>query len=853
MRLVLRFRKTSILLIAVVTGIAGLLFLQVEVRNSLRYMIDENSTRGNYYYDSREIFGSDNVMLLGIESDEILSSDFLARLRRLEGALEAHPMVMDVLSLGGLQRVGTNEAGAMEVKAYFPEGQTDAERREAVEALRADGTYVPGLLSEDSKATAVIVRLIGDTQADLKRPGIAAIMEKTADRIPNGRLLLRTPEGRASLIDTGRMFAIPDLYDIVGESGFDPDKVHKTGMAASLTALMEETERHAGSYFVASLLIILVLISIMLREWRSTLMVLLTALPASLWGAGFGGMLNGGLSIVAAMAPMIILVLATANVVHLVGQYRIERLRCEREEAIIRTFHEVGTACFLTTLTTLIGFSSLRFLPVGTAKELAVTASIGVLAAFIIAFVLGPALLSLLDVPGAEAQESRWLTTMLDRCRLLAKHRPIFVMCMSGLGTALAVVGLVLLKIDTNVDAKFYDGHPVQVAAQWFGERMTGGGSSEIIIDTGRVGGALERDLFIRSQDGPTVAQELLEGEDEVLGFEDNDDGFGDATTAGSTEVIDPVEGAKPNSVLERLVQLEARLRAIQSPDILDGKKPIGDVLSLVDIAEQTHEAMGGEGRLPNRAQFASQLALFAGEGGEGLDLFVDESHRYLRVQLRTPSLGSRNLVQLMAVVEPIVQDLFPQPEGGLRSEVTGMEALFADLIETLASQLSRGFIFAALAITLVMAFVFRSMSVGFASMLPNILPVISGIGVVGLVGLIIDLDALFLVSVALGIAVDDTIHFLVRFRHERQNGKDLDEAVRLSLCETGLGIVRTSIILVCGFGIWLTSPYLTFKYMGLILPMTMIVAVIADMLVIPAMVYLGWIRVPITEPEAAS
>jgi len=850
-RLVLRFRVASIVLMAIITGIAGLCFLQVEVRNSLRYMIDESSTRGNYYYDTREIFGSDNVMLLGIEDDQLLTGDFLKKLRRLEASLEAHPMVLQVTSLGGLQRVGTNEAGAMEVRPYFPDDQTEQERREAVAALRSDGMYVPGLLTQDGNGTAVIVRLVGDTKADMKRAGVEAAMRATAERLPNGHLLLRTEAGRASLVDTARMFAVPELYDIVAKTGFELDRLYKTGMPASLTALMLETERHAGPYFLASLVIILILVSLMLKEWRATLMVFLTALPASLWGAGFGGMINGGLSIVASMAPMIILVLATANIVHLVGQYRFERLRCDKDEAIIRTFHEVGMACFLTTLTTLIGFTSLRFLPVGTAKELAVIASIGVTAAFIIAFVLGPALLSLLNVPGAEASESRWMTATLERCRLLAKNHPIFVMSLGGGCTILAIIGLMVLKIDTNVDAKFYDGHPVQVAAKWFGDRMTGGASAEIIIDTGQAGGALERQAFIRKVDGEEAVEEGTTGEDEIAGFED-DDGFGTGDqNSGTTEAVDPIAGAMPNTVLERLQTLETRLNALQKPDIYEGKKPIRDVISLVDIAERTHQAMGGEGTLPNRAQLASQLALFAGEGGEGLDLLVDESRRYVRVQLRLPSIGSANMVKVIDEVETIAGDLFPMPEGGLRTEVTGMESLFSHLIETLSSQLAKGFIFAAFVITLVMTFVFRSVRVGLSSMLPNILPVISGIGVVGLVGLMIDIDALFLVSVALGIAVDDTIHFLVRYRHERQAGKDLDEAVRLSLCETGLGIVRTSIILVCGFGIWLTSPYLTFKYMGLILPMTMIMAVVADMLVIPAMVYLGWIRVPIDEQSA--
>ena len=184
-----------------------------------------------------------------------------------------------------------------------------------------------------------------------------------------------------------------------------------------------------------------------------------------------------------------------------------------------------------------------------------------------------------------------------------------------------------VLKIDTNVDAKFYDGHPVQVAAKCFGDRMTGGASAEIIIDTGQAGGALERQAFIRKVDGEEAVEEGTTGEDEIAGFED-DDGFGTGDqNSGTTEAVDPIAGAMLNTVLERLQTLETRLNALQKPDIYEGKKPIRDVISLVDIAERTHQAMGGE-PFPTERNSLRRLALFAGEGGEGLDLLVDESLR---------------------------------------------------------------------------------------------------------------------------------------------------------------------------------------------------------------------------------
>jgi len=846
----LRHRFKTLFLMFGLTAFAGALGSQVEIRTALLDMIKKSSDRAQVYDQMREIFGSDTVMLIGIEDDQLTTPEGIERLRKLKAIVQAQPLISDLTSLDDLQRIDPEEGG-LKVARFLPKGAlTQQQINAARDELRKDGLFVPTFLSRDGKATAIIAEMTSSIE-DTAKPEVLAAMRAFAQTVPGGTKLLTSDEGKLSLLEAARMDTAMKAHEWAEEAGYKRDQVFPTGMPVSAGFLLTETRRHMGPFFGATLLVICLLLAFLLRSAKAVVYCLLVAIPAVIWAVGFGGTINGRISIVAAMAPMIVLVLSVANVVHLVGQYRFERSREDREEALLSAFREVGTACFLTSLTTLIGFSSLRFIPLVTAQELGVVCAVGVIAAFLLAFTVVPILISFSDLPSQVPTQSKTTYRVLNWCQRVARQAPRRVIAVSVMLTALAIAGLNALVIDTNLDAKFYDDHPVALAAKFFGERLSGGLTAEVLIDTGRKGGALERDVFIRSEevDAP-AAVDVVNDEDDEFGIEDDEPSA--AVAINQRERVDSVEGAKANYYLEQLLAAAAELKAFRDPSILDGKPVVIGAFSVADIAQRTHQAMGGETPLPNRAQFAAQLALFEDQGGEGLSTFVDEDRRYLRMQLRMPSLGTRNSVAFMKAVEPKLRERFPTPEGGIKTQINGIDILLSDVIEALGIQLYIGFAFAAMVITFVMSLVYRSWRVGLASMMPNILPVISGIGILGLIGLKIDIDALFMVSIALGIAVDDTIHFLTRYKIERTAGLDKDEAIRLSLHETGVGIVRTSIILVLGFGVFLFSPYLTFKYVGLILPTTMCMAVVADMLVIPAMVYLNWIPV-VAEDSVAS
>ena len=175
--------------------------------------------------------------------------------------------------------------------------------------------------------------------------------------------------------------------------------------------------------------------------------------------------------------------------------------------------------------------------------------------------------------------------------------------------------------------------------------------------------------------------------------------------------------------------------------------------------------------------------------------------------------------------------------------EITGMMYLLGGFVDQVISGQRRGLLFASITIMGMMAFMFRSFKIGIWSMLPNILPLLALGGYLSYCWEAVDSDTIIIAMVAIGIGVDDTIHFLSRLRFESAQNSDPDEALKCTFHFSGRAMVTTTVILSAGFLPLGLSDYFTVRIFGTLLPMTLIVAVLADILLVPALVKLGCIR----------
>ncbi|MEZ4464281.1 MAG: MMPL family transporter [bacterium] len=532
-----------------------------------------------------------------------------------------------------------------------------------------------------------------------------------------------------------------------------------------------------GKYLPLCAVLLAVALFAMFRRVLDVALPLICMAPAVVWAVGTGGLIFGRLTIITSVAPVMVLVVGMSDVVHLITQFHHELGRGHaKHEAIRVAFREVGVACTLTSLTTLIGFGSMALLPLPHARELGVFAALGVVAAFILAFALTPVLLSF-SRPGAVRPPSGLLTRFLDGLAHWLRPRPKAIVAVGLAATVLALVAVSQVHVENSLMLKLPPDHPLRHSAEVVRAAVEGNGETELVIDTGRD------------------------------------------------------EGVKDPALLAALGRFEAAIEALPEA---------GRVRSVADVLGRMHRLLvpeRGEPLPTTREQIAQYLLLFEMSGGQGLDQLVDASGRRLRVTIRMPYLSAERAIELADHVEALARDTLP---ADVTTKVTGMAMLAARAGPVILSTSLKGLAGAVVLIALVMGLLFGSVRVAVLSIVPNVLPVALGLATVWVALPQVDADTMVYLTICIGIAVDDTIHFLARFRLERAKGLGRADAVEATLRETGHGILRTSLILIAGFVVMTASDYLGLQTLGLILPATLAFAVVLDLTMVPAMAQLG-------------
>ncbi len=259
-------------------------------------------------------------------------------------------------------------------------------------------------------------------------------------------------------------------------------------------------------------------------------------------------------------------------------------------------------------------------------------------------------------------------------------------------------------------------------------------------------------------------------------------------------------------------------------------------------LLKEVHEAMAPEQAagqaLPQNEQLIAQyLLLLEISDTDFLERAADFGYQRIRVSAQVQDAGSYRISQIRDSVRTYLAEHFPESE----TILTGSTILSADLNGKIVNSLFKSILLAFVLISAIMAFLFRNIRMVFISLIPNILPLIMVAGIMGFTGIDIKSSTAVIFTIAFGIAVDDSIHYMARLRIEMKRGRSLEEAVRLTTRKTGKAIIVTSLILLGGFGTLLTSVFSSTVYMGLLVGLTVFFALLADLLLLPALFY--WIK----------
>jgi len=517
------------------------------------------------------------------------------------------------------------------------------------------------------------------------------------------------------------------------------------------------------------------------RSWRITLLLTLAVLISTVWTMGLFVAMGFQFNILTSMLPALVMILAIADDVHIVQHFQHElREHGSGERAFRSSIEHLLVPLFGASATTAIGLASLATSHVVAVRTFGIGAAVGVMVDLMMSLVLVPTLLLLLKPETGIAPQERYLVEPMRRVARFSMRSARPVLLVTLLLLTMAAAGATRLRVDTNHINFFADDHPLHQSAELIDRQLSGVYSFNI----------------------------LLEGEPDSMRTPD---------------------------ALARMETLRGRLERLPF---------VKKVVSLADYVKRTNQELNGglasASVVPPSAEaIAQELFVFglSDEGRRELARVAATDYSRAQISVKLASMSSDLVFEQINEAEREARAVF---EGsGITPTVTGSGRIFSTLDHYLVvSQLS-SFATAFVTVFAVVFMVFKSARFGLLGIVANALPVAAVLGLMGWMGISLNVATVMVASVALGIVDDDTIHFIGRFRRETAAGATSAQAIELATIHEGRASLTTAAINSLAYSIMLFQAYKPTAWFGGLLALTMAVAFLAEVLVVPAVIVL--------------
>ena len=668
--------------------------------------------------------------------------------------------------------------------AYLERASGDIERVDAVDrvASLATATIVDASRHLETEPELRVRKLFDD----LKTLSPAAVGQRALDdELLRGDLI--SVDGTVAAIivffDERRIDSI--RAEVIARIRQVVDTGLPQGFAAYINGSLEISETYnritlenQTKFSPPILLLTVIAIFAMFRSWRYTVLTLGAVLVSVVWTVGLYDLVGFNYNVLSSMIIPLVIVLAISDDVHIIQHYGEERRRSSPELAFKRTVAHLVSPLLGASATTALGMLSLSLSGIVAVREFGMGAAIGVMVDFAISIVLVPTVLGWMKPETRQAPQQAWFENPMRAVAGFTTRNAGLIIAVAAALTVVAVLGLLRLRVDTNHINFFARTHPL--------------GVSSAVIDTKLAG--------IYS------FQVLLEG---------------------------PPDSMKQPDVLRRMDQLQTELRKLQF---------VRKVTSLADYVKRVHRELGDEHQavLPSDSAVIAQELFVFGLGDEGrteLERIVASDYSKAQITINLASMSSDLVFEQVETAETIARNIFGG--SGVTPTVTGAGRLFATLDHYLVTSQISSFATAFVTVFAVIFMVFRSWRFGLLAIVPNLVPVLAVFGTMGWLDISLNIATVMLASVALGVVDDDTIHFISRYRKETARGASTTDAITTATASEGRAALTTALINSCGFAVLTLSEYKPSGWFGGMLALTMVVAFLAEIFVLPATIKL--------------
>lgn len=578
----------------------------------------------------------------------------------------------------------------------------------------------------------------------------------------------------------------PAVYKILAKPEYANLEVYAVGTPIIDFEMDELTAREMSLFGLICIVLQMLILLWVARGARGVVTPLLVVILSIFWTLGLLGVLDWTLSLMVSMLPVLLICVGIGDSMHIISEFQDQQdLGLARRQAIVKALALVGIPCLLTGLTTAAGFLSFLSTVIKPVREMGVYAAIGVIMAFLLSLIMVPIIFSFgknkKKVKENEISENRndIFARVLKGIALLNLKYPWAILGIFILLAALSVFGYRLIEVETNSIEFASTDLPVRQAYDYVDSHMGGGSMSmEVMLDTGNKDGIKEIE-FLRQME---ALQNYIDQH---------------PLTCETTSVIDTLK--KMNRAIH-----ENRMEYYNLPE--------------------------------TKAQAAEYLFLYETSGGEELNKQVSFNYDIARITARTKSLSSKDVRIFISDIDRFVKGNI---DPSINVEYTGTMPWVKAMSDYVSQGQKRSFILAFLAITCMMIIVLHSFKLGLISMIPNVFPVLISLGLMGFAGVYMSIPIMIFSPIIIGVAVDDTIHFFMRYRREFNRTGTYEGALKAALSSVGRPIMFTTMTLVAGFSVFGLSDMYNVTQFGLLAAFAFLWALLADLFFTPAMMLL--------------
>ncbi len=757
----------------------------------------------------RQTFGSDNGLYIvykakdgDIFSDQSLSA--LAAIQKdlsatvLEAADNQSSMLNHVLEIKSLINVSYMEVqGDLLISRDFV-GEELPGSPEAREKLRKEALehkdYPLFYLSEDSQFGGIFIRTdMGATPENEAKLSQEEAFKASMDTPMEGESTetgpikyKKTPMGDFAIFvdEINAVLQKPEFADVF--------EFYPVGNPVIMKFFNDVLNIELSYILLGTVVLILIALFYLFRSFSAVIWPILIVILSIVCTLGLTSWLGMTMSMMLSLIIMMVLVVGIADSIHILSGYvYFRKLQYDHQTAMKVVMKKSGFACLLTSLTTAAGLLSMVFVPIPPIAVFGIAAAMGVLIAFLLTVILLPLLLDIwhpISLKQAERITSErekipFIQVLLSKIEPMAFQYHKTILLAFLLVAIVAVYGLTKVKVDSNMVELVEKGHPVYVAHTIVDKEMGGTQSMEIYLDFGKT------------------------------------------------------DALKDPKVLNAMEEMQNYLLQEQPKFVVKAESLVNVVKNSYQVLNENREEMYV---IPQEQKALSQtLFLFDSANREDRELLVTDNYDIGRITVRLKNYGSIDYLEFFEDVQNKANTIF----GGLKTDypkldyqLTGGIALMMKLVDYMSWSQIQSFGLALIVITLMLLFVFGSPKVGLMGMIPNLFPVAVTFGTMGFFNIPLDGDTLIIAPVVIGIAVDDTIHFLTHFRTEMLETGKVSSAIANSIREVGQAITFSTIILVLGFSTLVLSTHQGMAHFGYLTAVAFTSAWLADLFLLPAL-----------------